>query len=140
MEPLKRQIKAILSLGLVALCLTGRAQSTDQEAAPLIAGPSYEIGSYMGTNQTINLMIMVRQAKLVTLKIKNAKDEILHELSMKKSPEVYHYKLNFENSQAGQYKLEISDGLKTLIRWIDVVDVPATEAQRYITFRSPFNQ
>ncbi len=140
MEPLKRQIKVIFSLGLTALWLTGQAQSFQQEPKPIDNQKPYEINTYMGANGIINLLIMVRQPTRVTLKITNADDEILHELHLKKSPKAYHCKVNFADSQAGQYKLEISDGRTRLTRQIEVVDVPATEAQRYLTFTSPVNQ
>jgi hypothetical protein len=140
MEPLKRQVKLILSLYLIILSLIAKAQSADPEVAESLKEKPYEIGSYMGVNRTVNLMIMVHQATGITIKIKDADDTILHEQYMKKSLKVYHYKLNFENSQSGLYKLEISDGRKILTRRIEVVDVPATEAQRYITFTSPVTQ
>ncbi|QHV95316.1 hypothetical protein [Spirosoma endbachense] len=137
MKTVKHLFAQILSLSLIVLSIAGKAQSTDQELTSWAKEKSFEIGTYMGENRTVNLMLMVRQTNGVTIRIKNADDEILHELSMKKSPRAYHYKLNFDGSRSGLYKLEITDGRKTLIRRIEVVDVPATEAQRYITFTSP---
>lgn len=140
MERLQRQIKGLLSLGLMALWLTGKAQSDEQKADAWVEMKPYELGTYMGANRTINLMVMVRQPSGISVKIKNGADEVLHELYMKKSPRTYHYRLHFEDSQAGLYKLEISDGRTTRTHQIEVVDIPATEGQRYITFTSPSNQ
>ena len=137
MKSLNRQFTLMLSLFLLILSFVSKAQSTDQEAATWVEEKPFELGAYMGANRTVNLLVMVRQANGVTIKIKDADNEILHELYMKKSPKVYHYKLNFEGSQSGLYKLEISDGRKTITRRIDVIDIPATEAQRFITFTTP---
>ena len=127
---------------MLILCLMmsmiGRAQSIDQQITTSVAEKPFELGTYMGVNRSINLMLMVNQVPGVTLTIKDADDTTLHELYMKKSPRVYHYKLNFDGSQSGIYTVAISDGRKTIIRRIEVVDIPATEAQRYITFTSPF--
>ncbi|MBN8824898.1 MULTISPECIES: hypothetical protein [unclassified Spirosoma] len=128
----------VLSFYLIMLSVAGMAQSPDQNIPETEEEKPYEISAYMGSNRIVNLMVVVRQLKGVTLKVKDPTDTILHELQLKKSPRAYHIKLNFEDSQSGQYQLEISDGRNLLIRRIEVVDVPAIESQRYITFTSPF--
>lgn len=139
MKPLKHSLRIIVNLGLILLLsLTGQAQSTDQELAGWSEEKPFELGTYMGANRTVNVILLVKQINGITLKIKNTDELTLHELFMKKSPKAYHWKLNFEGSKSGTYKLEISDGQTTIVRRIGVVDVPSIEAQRYITFSSPF--
>lgn len=136
MKPINSQL-VLVSLYLLLISIAGKAQSADTVGTTWIDDKPFELATYMSANRTVNLMVMVKQVTGVTLKVKNADDATLHELQMKKSPKAYHIRLNFDSSQSGAYKLEISDGRKTFIRQIDVVDLPATEAQRYITFMSP---
>lgn len=138
MKPIISQL-ILVSLYLLMINVAGKAQSADSIVSTTGVGKKpFELATYMGANRTVNLMLLVNQPQGVTLKVKNADDVTLHELQMKKSLRAYHIKLNFDSSQSGVFKLEISDGRKTLVRQIDVVDLPATEAQRYITFTSPF--
>ncbi|WP_461042809.1 hypothetical protein [Spirosoma harenae] len=134
MKSLKQQFTLLFSLFLLVIGIAVNAQTTDQKITREVASKPFEVGTYMGENRTVNVMVMVRQVAGITLKIKSADDELLQELYVKKSPRAYHYKLNFDGTQSGQYKLEISDGQKIEVRRIDVVDVPAVKAQRYITF------
>ncbi|QMW04719.1 hypothetical protein [Spirosoma foliorum] len=137
MKLLKHSLRVIANLGLILLSLTSQAQSTDQEPIGWSEEKPFELGTYMGANRTVNVILLVKQVNGITLKIKNTDELTLHELFMKRSPRAYHWKLNFEGSKSGTYKLEISDGQTTIIRRIEVVDVPSIEAQRYITFSSP---
>lgn len=134
-----RQFTNALLVGLVMISATGNAQSIDNGADSAIGEKPFDVAAYMGANRTINLMLAVYRVKGVTLVLKDAHDTILYELYLKKSPKAYHHKLNFEGCRSGVYQLEISDGQQKVIRRIDVVDIPAIDSQRYVTFTSQTN-
>ena len=46
----------------------------------------------------------------------------------------YRQKSNFEGSPSGVYQLETNDGQQTLVRRVEVVDIPAVDPQCYITY------
>ncbi|GAB3988914.1 hypothetical protein GCM10028807_12610 [Spirosoma daeguense] len=134
---MKSVVKTVVNGLIISLILTGsvvRAQAVKPDLEALPERQSFEVGTYMGANQTLNLMLFVLEPKGVTLTVRNTKNDIMHELYLKRSPRAYHQKLNFEGSKPGTYRLEISDGRKTVVRRIEVVDIPAIESQRYVTY------
>lgn len=134
------QFLRILSFGLMLLSLSGMAQSPNPEVTDQEKTKPFEFATYVGENRTVNLMLAVQHANVVTLHIKNENNVTLQELRMRKAPKAYHVKLNFEGSQSGVYTLELSDGRKTMIHRVSVVDIPAIAAQRLITFSPLFPQ
>ena len=136
-----RTTTQLLNVLLVALLLsatTSNAQPTNAESRDsLTRANSFEVGTYMGGNRTINLMVAIHQPEGATILIRDADNAILHRQYLKKSRIVYHHKFNFEECKPGVYQVEISNGRQTVIRRVEVVDIPAIESQRYITYSSP---
>ncbi|UFH52804.1 T9SS type A sorting domain-containing protein [Spirosoma sp. KNUC1025] len=126
------------NVALVLLIMLGQvanAQTTDTNSGdPLTKEASFEVGSYMGDNWTINLMLAIRQPQGATVMIRDANKKVLYEQHLKKSPIVYHHKLRFEDCKSGIYYVEISDGKQTVVRRVEVVEMPSIETQRYITY------
>lgn len=130
-----QQFRNVTLVCLLILVQTGNAQSiTERVEPPQTRASSFEVGTYMGENWTMNLMLAIHQSEGVTLRIRHVDNTVLYQQHLKKSRTVYHHKLNFENCKPGVYQVEISDSRQTIVRRVEVVDMPAIEAQRYITY------
>ncbi|MBD2754218.1 hypothetical protein [Spirosoma validum] len=138
MKTLAHQVMNVLLMGLLLSAPAVNAQSTTPESTDLQANTrSFEVGTYMGNNWTMNLMLAVHQPQGATITIRDANKEILLTRYLKKSPTVYHQKLKFDECKPGVYQVEISDGQQTIVRRVEVVTIPAIESQRYITYSLP---
>ena len=124
----------LVSLLLVIKAPDSLATTAAEPGDSLTKASSFEVGMYMGANWTINLMLAVHQPQGATISIKDTGNTILYRQYLKKSSITYHHKFKFEGSQPGVYQIEISDGQKTVTRQVEVVDIPAIESQRYITY------
>lgn len=100
---------------------------------------SFEVGMFMGDKWTINLMLAVHQPKQVIVTLRDAKGEIVYRDYLKKAPGNYRIKVKFDEPDAGVYQFEVSDGKQTVIRRVEVVEMPAIESQRYITYGPQIN-
>ncbi|MBD2703466.1 hypothetical protein IC229_22670 [Spirosoma sp. BT702] len=140
MKSLAHKLRNGLIMSLIWVSVVANAQSVNTETEAPVEKQPFEVGTYMGTGLTINVMLAVHTPKGVTLKIKDANDTVLEVTHLRRAPKAYHQKISFEGSQPGVYRVEISDGRKTIVRQIDVVDIPAVESQRYITYSSQTNQ
>lgn len=89
---------------------------------------------YSGTSGKVNLNLAIRRSKRVTVTLRNAGNEVVNRNYLKRSPNSYRLKYNFAETKAGVYQFEISDGLYTLIREVEVVDLPPVEPKRYIVY------
>ncbi|WP_461079261.1 hypothetical protein [Spirosoma flavus] len=139
MKSLTHKLRNTLILSLIWVSVAANAQSVITETDAPVEKQPFEVGTYMGTGLTINLMLAVHTPKGITLKIKDANDTVLEVTHLGRSPKAYHQKISFDGSQPGVYRVEISDGHKTVIRQVDVVNIPAVESQRYITYSSQTN-
>ena len=95
---------------------------------------SFEVGMFMESNWTINLMMAIYQPKRVAVTLRNDKGEILFRQYLKKSSVNYRLKFKFDEAESGVYEFEISDDHETIVRQVTIVHMPAVDPQRYITF------
>ncbi|GAB4023616.1 hypothetical protein [Spirosoma koreense] len=123
----------IMNLLLILLFLASRtlpAQSDDT----LTSIKPFEMGMYMGSNWTINVILKVHQKGGVTLTVRNTSNQVIYRQFLNRSPVSYHQKINFEDSESGVYSIEVSDGRQTVVRRVDIVDIPSVASQRFITY------
>ncbi len=69
----------------------------------------------------------VRRSNRVSILVKDARNAVLYEERVKRTTPSYWRKFNFDESKAGTYTFEISDGQETIVREIEAVDTPAVE-------------
>ncbi|MGA0557891.1 hypothetical protein ACO2Q8_14635 [Larkinella sp. VNQ87] len=127
----------VLLMSLALFMPLSSTQATDTKPGKSGDAPtetqSFATGMYMGANKKLLLMLDIRQPKWVTVTLKDAKNSILHRTYLKRSPKTYRMKFNFEESDPGLYRIEISDGQQTVVRQVKVVDFPTVESYRYVT-------
>ncbi|WP_460973314.1 hypothetical protein [Spirosoma migulaei] len=128
----------LLSLLLVAPALNAQPATNEPEDS-LSKQSSFEVGMFMESNWTINLMLAVHQPKRVLVTLKNDKGALLFRDYLKKIPANYRLKFRFSESDSGVYQFEISDDQQTIVRRVEVVYMPAVKSQRYITYGPQIN-
>lgn len=137
---MKTIAKHVMNVVLVSLLLLASVSKAQRITISSESGgeevSSFEVGTYLGARMTVNLMLAVHQPGGATIRIKDADKVILYQLHLRKSSIVYQHKLNFEECKPGVYQVEISDGRQTVVRRVEVVEMPAIQAQRYITYGS----
>lgn len=136
---MKTSAQHVVNALILSLLLWAAAPINAQAGTP---GPvdsgkgakSFEVGMFMESNWTINLMMAVYQPKRVIVTLKNDKGVILFRQYLKKSAVNYRLKFHFEEAESGVYDFEISDDRETIVRQVTIVSMPAVNSQRYITF------
>ena len=123
----------LLSLLLVAPVINAQSVNIEPEDATSKVS-SFEVGMFMESNWTINLMLAVHQPKRILVTLKNDKGVLIFRDYLKKIPANYRMKFKFNESDAGVYQFKISDDRQTIVRQVEVVYMPAVESQRYITY------
>ena len=88
----------------------------------------------MSPQWKINLRLASRQPGRVTITLKDANNTVLYREYLKRVSVSYWRKFNFEGSEPGVYQFEISDGQQTIVRRVEIINVPTVESQRYITY------
>ncbi|WP_093832385.1 hypothetical protein [Spirosoma endophyticum] len=97
---------------------------------------SFEVGMFMEAEWTVNLMLAIHQPKRIMITLRNEKGVVIYREYLKKSTTNYRRKFKFDKSEveSGVYQFEISDNQQTIVRRVEVVNIPTVESQRYITF------
>ena len=137
MKTTKQQVMNVL---LVILLTAGGV--INAHAANLNPGDSapkeraFEVGMFMESGWTINLMLAVHQPKRIMITLRDAKGVVLYREYLRKSTRNYRRKFKFDKSEveSGVYQFEVSDNQQTIVRRVEVVNIPTIESQRYITF------
>ncbi|RRB02030.1 hypothetical protein [Larkinella rosea] len=109
------------------------ARSTDPDYANSNE-PSFDICMFMGAHQKVKLNLAVRQAKPVSVILRDARNTIMYRDFLKKSPTAYRLSFDFAASESGIYQLEISDGQRTIVRRVEVLEFPPIESSRHIVY------
>lgn len=130
-----RQILNVLLLTLLTTATAINAQAITTGPGDSVAKErSFEIGMYLGADLKLNLRLAVRRPERVLITLKDASNTVLYREYLKKKPASYWRKFDFGESESGTYQLEIRDGRQTITRRVEVVDLPAVESQRYLTY------
>lgn len=129
-----------LLMGALLTTQTVRAQSTPASAAFSNAGDlmpeskTFEFGLFTGSSGNVNLTLATRQSKRVMITLRNTRNTVIHREYVTRSRSPYWIKFNFENSKAGTYQLEMTDGQQRIVRHIEIANVPRVEPQRYVVY------
>lgn len=127
-------INALL-MSLFLTALVSHAQTTEPEPGdPVTAERSFEVAIFTETNRKINLILAIHRPKQIMVTLKNAKNAVIHREFLKKTLKGYRQKFDFEGADSGVYQFEVSDGWQTIVRRIEVVNLPAIDSQRYIIY------
>lgn len=132
-------MRCCLDYQIVSIGYTTDHRFFDAPGDSVAKTSSFEVGMFMDSNWTINLMLAVHQPKWVLVTLKNDKGVLLFRDYLKKMPARYRLKFRFNESDTGVYQFEISDDQQTIIRRVEVVYMPAVESQRYITYGPPIS-
>lgn len=123
---------------LVSLFFAGsgiNAQATGTDPGDSVSNEnSFHVSLFMGPQWKMNLMLALPRPGRVSITLKNAGNTVLYREFLKKRSTRYWRKFNFEGSEAGVYRFEISDGRKIIVRQVEIVDIPTVDAQRYIVY------
>ncbi|MVM31444.1 hypothetical protein GO755_15470 [Spirosoma sp. HMF4905] len=136
-----RQFMNVLLLSILMTAPIINAQATGTAPSDSTTKPnSFEVGLYMGNDWTVNIMLAIYQPKQVVVTLRDANNAILYRDYLKKASKSHHLKFKFNESETGQYQFEISDGRQTIVRKVEVVDMPAIQSQRYIVYGPQIGQ
>ena len=130
---MRTSARFIVSALLTSLLLSGTVQATEP-SDPVAKENSFDVLMYLGAHGKVNLNLAINRSKRVTVTLMDVKKDVLYQDFLKQSPHCYQLKFNFEGSKSGVYQIEISDGKNTVVRQVEVVDMPTIEPQRYIVY------
>ncbi|MGA0557689.1 hypothetical protein ACO2Q8_13625 [Larkinella sp. VNQ87] len=131
MKTIAQQVLMILFFGLIVP--VSNAQGTDGNDAKAEQS-AFDVNLFLGQREKINLMLAVRQPKRVTIRLKDARNSVLYQESVGKSRASHWRKFDFSGMKTGTYYFEISSGQHVIVRQVEVGAIPATEAQRFISY------
>ncbi|RRB04653.1 hypothetical protein [Larkinella rosea] len=131
MKTIAQQVLMILFLGF--LIPVSNAQVT-AASEPASDNNAFEVSMFLGAQEKINLMLAVRQPKKVTIRLKDAKNTVLYQEDLSKTPASHWRKFDFEGMKTGVYYFEISAGQQVVVRQVEIGALPAVQAQRFITY------
>ena len=135
MKTITLLIMNVLLTGLLLTASGINAKATGIEPGDSVTTKSsFDVGLFMGPQWRLNLMLVIHRPGWVSITVKDARNTVLYRELVKKAPTRYRRKFNFEGSEPGVYRLEISDGRNTIVRQVEIVDIPAIDAQRYIVY------
>lgn len=141
MKTLAQQFRNALLVSLLTVASGINAQSIDTEPGdPVAKERSFDIGMYIGAQRKINLMLNVNRPERIIITMRDANNTVLYREYLKKGPAKYWRKFDFEGSESGVYEFEVRTGRQTIKRRVEVVDIPAIEPQRYITYGPQISQ
>ena len=124
-----------LLMSLLLISAVSNAQVASNESGNLVPNDrSFDVAMYMESPWTVNLMLTFHQPKRIIVTLKDTQHTVLYQEHLKKASTIYRRKFKFDESESGVYLLEISDGNQTIVRRVEVVDIPAVKSQRYITY------
>lgn len=122
-----------LLIGLATTSFSLKAQSIQlTETSPKVS--SFQLGAYVNNNKNLMVFLGSIESKRLSVTLKGPKETILYRTFIKGGSANYKQKFNFEEAQSGVYELEVSDGSQTVVRKVEVIDLPAVEPQRLITY------
>lgn len=132
---LRRGITIVFLMAAIAV----KAQSIDGYASGgTFENSSFGVGMYMGPDWKINVRLMTYQSNRVMITLRGVDNSIIYRETIRKAPAKYWRRFNFEGSKPGIYQFEISDGQQSIVRQINIVQVPRTDAQQYMTLAPQF--
>lgn len=133
MKTIKQQIVSALLIGLATSSFSLKAQSVQLTGSDPEAS-SVRVGSYVNAEKNLVVLLSSKDSKRLSITLKDPKQNIIYHADLKGSSTTYQQKFNFAEAPSGQYELEVSDGSQTVVQKVKVIDVPAVEAQRFITY------
>lgn len=123
---------------LVSLLLTALVSSAwaTQAASgdPVKEGTSFKVNMYPGPQWKMNLMMAISRPARITITVRNPDNTVLYREIIKRGSRRYWRKFDFEGSEPGAYRFEISDGQQTIVRRVEIVSIPVIDAQRYLVY------
>ncbi len=122
-----------MSLLTAALAVNAQATGT-KPGDPVTKGNTFDVGMYMGPQWKINLLLDIRRPERLRITLKDSHDTVVYQEYVRRQSASYWRKFDFEQSEPGVYRFEISDGQKTIVRTVEVVHMPTIESQRYVTY------
>ncbi|GAB3929953.1 hypothetical protein [Larkinella terrae] len=131
MKTIAQQVLMILFFGLIVPVSHAQVTAAGEPASDKNA---FEVSMFLGTREKINLMLAVRRPKKVTIRLKDAKNTVLYQEALSKTPASHWRKFDFEGMQTGVYYFEISNGQQVVVRQVEIGALPAVQAQRFITY------
>lgn len=142
MKTMKKTAFQFVSALLLSLILAAPASSTQIRDSDdqVVKEQSFDMLMYMGRQEQVNLNLLTHQSKQVIITLKDPQHSVVLRKYLRKSSVAYRLKFNFEGSRSGQYQFEVSDGQRTVVRQIEIVDLPAIESHRYLVYHHPANR
>jgi hypothetical protein len=133
---MKKNAQSTINALVVSLLLTtamSHALAASAEPGdPVAKETSFDVNTYLGPQWKLNLMMDISRPVRIMIIIRNPNNTVVYREIVSKGSRGYWRKFDFEGSEPGTYRLEISDGRQTVTRQIEIVDIPAIDSQRYI--------
>ena len=133
MKAINNLLQILFLTGLFVINTQAMALADKPDSTGLVPR-SFDVGIFMEANWKINLMLAFRRPERIVVTLRGTNNAILHREYLRKTAFSYRLKFNFEEAEPGEYQFEISDGQHTIVRRVEIVNMPAVESQRYITY------
>ena len=134
MKTINNLLRITFLLGLLVTSPQLIASADKPDTAGVDKASSLNVGLYMSPQWKINLRLTSRQPGRVIITLKDANNTVLYREYVNRVSIGYWRKFDFEGSEPGVYQFEISNSQQTIVRRVEIVNVPTVESQRYITY------
>ena len=134
MKTIDSLLRITFLLALLGTSPQSIALADKPDTAGVAKSNALSVGLYMSPEWKLNLRLASRQPGRVTVTLKDANNTVLYREYVKRVSVGYWRKFDFEGSEPGMYQFEISNGQQTIVRRVEIVNVPTVESQRYITY------
>ncbi|GAB2576844.1 hypothetical protein [Spirosoma areae] len=139
MKTINNFLRVLFLIGLL-FTSTELVALADKPDSAGVAQRSFEVGMYMSPQWKINLRVAIRRPERLVITVRNAKNIVLYREYVRRGSTGYWRKFDFEGSEPGVYQFEINDGQQSVVRRVEIVDIPTIDSQRYITYDQQLGQ
>ncbi|MBC8153795.1 MAG: hypothetical protein H7Z72_12865 [Bacteroidetes bacterium] len=101
---------------------------------PVREESSFKVSMHTAPHWKMNLMLAIPGPARITIILKNSNNTVLYREVVKKGSRGYWRRFDFKGSEPGAYQFEITDGRQTATRRVDIVNLPAIDAQQYLIY------
>ncbi|WP_128547551.1 hypothetical protein [Larkinella soli] len=133
MKTIANQLLITLLAGVLAL--TSHAQAnpngTDDSTA---ADAFFAVGMVPDLKDRINLFVDVYAPKVVSIKLKDERNNVLYEESLSRKESRFWRKFDLKELGPGKYRFIIAAGKQKVIRQVQIAAPPVNEPKRYISY------
>lgn len=135
METIAGLTRSILRVGFLLMTIVSNVCATQAVSSDSLKEEApFRVNVYQTPQWKMNVVVAIHRPARITITVKNPDNTVMHQEMVGRKPGYYRWKFDFEEAQAGTYRFEITNGQQTIVRQVEIVSMPAIEAQRYMVY------